>query len=367
MTKQLIRMENNRIDRALLKETLAEIEKAVGSMRGVDDINPYRRSLEKDFARMFSLGPCLAVNSGTDALQLALLACGIGPKDSVIIPNLTYIATGLVIKFLGAEAILADANRTDLTLDVSLLEKKIKPSTKAIIAVHMFGHPCDMEPLMEFTRKHGLVLIEDACQALGSRHRNRHIGSFGDFAAFSFSYYKPLSSLSGNGGMITGKDPASLKKVDTYLNTWKKGRSLEDLDRKFHKIGLADVASVKVKLRYFDQIVKSKEMAVSWYEEELRGLPDVRTFPDRKGDRSVRENFHIVVRKRNSLYNYLLKKGVDTELPYTPLHETDLFRCDDDFPTATEYAERGLQLPLYSLIKKEEVQHVTDCIKKFYR
>ena len=359
-------MENNRIDRALLKESLAEIEKAVTAMTGVDDINPYRKSFEKDFARMFGTGSALAVNSGTDALQLALKACGVGPGDSVIIPDLTYIATGLAVKFVGAETILVDVNEDDLTLNVDLLEKKIRPNTKAVIAVHMFGHPCDMARLTRTAKKHKLFLIEDACQSLGSRCKGRFVGTFGDFAAFSFSYYKLLSSLVGNGGMIVASNKLLLERVEAYLNVWKKDLRLKDLDRKFPRMTLSDVASVKVKLKYFDQIVRSRKAAAQTYEDELAGLKYVRSFPDHRADASVRENFHILADDRDVLLKYLIKKGIDTEMPYTPLHDTDLFRCGEKFPISGNYAQKGLHLPLYSLMKKEETSYVTDCIKDFY-
>ena len=359
-------MENNRIDRALLKETLAEIERAVTSMTGVDDINPYRRSFEKDFARMFTVGAALAVNSGTDALQLALKACGVGPGDSVVVPDLTYIATGIVVKFVGAETILADVNEDDLTLNADLMEKKIRPNTKAIIAVHMFGHPCDMDRLTKTAKKHNLFLIEDACQALGSRYKGRYVGALGDFAAFSFSYYKPLSSLAGNGGMIAGSNKSLFEKIGFYLNVWKKDLQLKDLDRKFHRMTLPDVASVKVKLKYFGQIVRSKEAAAWTYEDELASLKNVRSFPDHRTDVSVRENFHILAENRDTLLKYLIRMGVDAEAPYTPLHDTDLFRCGEKFPVTENYAKKGLHLPLYSLMKKEEVLYVTDCIRNFY-
>ncbi len=359
-------MENNRIDRMLLKETLAEIERTAARTLGVNDINPYRKAFEKEFCRMFGFDLGLAVNSGTDALQLALLACGIGPGDNVIIPDLTYIATGLVVKFVGAETTLADVEKGSLTIDPALIEKKISSSTKAIIAVHMFGHPCNMEELAKISKKYKLYLIEDACQALGSSFKGKYTGSFSDLCAFSFSYYKPLSSLMGNGGMVVGSEKILLNRIDNCLNTWRIDPVLDKLDRKFHRMSLTDIASVKIKLKYFKQIVKSKEISTRAYEDGLAGCKYICIFPDHKTDRSVRENFHIFAENRDGLLKYLLKKGIDAEAPYAPLHATELFKSKDKFPITEEYAKKGLHLPLYSLMKTEEVNFVVNCIRDFY-
>ena len=361
-------MENNRIDKVMLKEYLREIELAVIGMSGIDEVNGYRKALEKAFSKFVGSKYALAVNSGTDALQLALLALGIGKGDSVVLPDLTYISTGLVVKFVGAEPIFVDVKKDDLTIDETLIEKKLRPNTKAIIAVHMFGHPCRMERLKSIAEKHKLFLIEDACQALGSVYHNRKVGTFSDFAAFSFSYYKPLSSLAGNGGMVVFQKEDYFKKIDPYLNFWKTDKRLSQLNHKFHRMSLVDLATVKVKLKFIQQIIRSRDLSRKTYEENLSSLQKIRFFKNGKGAFSVRENYHILASKRDRLLDFLKKRGIDAEYPYPPLHSLSLFKPgDNEFPVTNDYYKRGLHLPLYSFMKKEETLKVVESIKRFYQ
>jgi len=365
----MIRLENNRIDKILVKEYLKEIEFVVKNIEGLDDINSYRKEFEAGFARFLGAKYALAVNSGTDALQLALLALGIGKGDAVIIPDLTYISTALVVKYVLAEPILVDVKKEDLTIDEAKIEKAITPNTKAIIAVHMFGHPCNMGKLRVVAQKHNLYLIEDSCQALGSAYKDKYVGTFSDISAFSFSYYKPLSSLAGNGGMLVFNNNAYKDRIEKFINLWKTDISLLEADRKFNKISLTDIATVKIKLKYINQIIESRNNAKKLYEENLLHLRYIEVFKDTKGFFSVRENYHILAKDRDKLHAFLKKKGIDAELPYPPMHTLKLFRKQNntDFKITEDYYNRGLHLPLYSFIKKEEMLEVVEAIREFYQ
>jgi len=367
----MIRIENNRIDKILIDEYLKEIEKAVKNMRGLDDVNSYRKSFEREFAAFIGSKYALAVNSGTDALQLALLSTGIGEGDSVIIPDLTYISTALVVKYTGAEIVLVDVKEEDLTIDEDIIEDKIRPNTKAIIAVHMFGRACNMKKLKKIALKHRLYLIEDACQALGSRYHNGNVGIFGDVSAFSFSYYKPISSLSGNGGMVVFDNPEYNERIDAYLNLWKGGKNLLNSGNKFNKISLTDISTVKVKFKYRDQIINSRNSLKKLYEEYLSGLKDIRIFKDSQNVFSVRENFHILAKDRDRLYKFLKRNNIESEYPYPPIHSLELSGKNKEKPGSCKITENyyrsGLHLPLFSFMKEAEVMQVAEAIRRFYK
>lgn len=365
----MIRLENNRVDKVLLGEYLREIERIVKNIGGLDDISGYRKEFEKEFAYNIGTKYALAVNSGTDALQLALLALGVGKTDSVILPDLTYISTGLVVKYVAAQPIFVDVKKEDLTIDENKIESKIKENTKAIIAVHMFGRPCNMNKIVKIAQKYKLFLIEDACQALGSRYREKSVGLFGDIAAFSFSYYKPLSSLGGNGGILVFNKNEYNDKIYRYLNLWKKDIKLLDLERKFNKISLIDIATAKIKLKYINQIKNSREESKKCYEDSLSSVKYINIFKDPKEVFSVRENYHILAKDRDKLHAFLRKGNIESELPYPPLHSLGIFgknNCESGFKITEEYFSNGLHLPLYSFMKKEEIIEVTKAIKDFY-
>lgn len=369
--KKIVRLENNRIDKAFLKEYFKEIESLVKEMEGLNDFNSYRKKFEREFIEITGVKNALAVNSGTDALQLALLSLGIGRGDEVIIPDLTYISTALVVKYTGADLILADVRKDDLTIDEQEIEKNITSNTKAIIAVHMFGNPANMEKIRKIAQDKKIYLIEDACQALGSKYFGKFAGTFGDMAAFSFSYYKPLSSLAGNGGILAFKRENYADKISNYLNLWKAGRDLANIDRKFNKISLTDIATTRVKLKYIELIIKSREKIKKIYDSELSKIEEVRTFRDKNGIFSVRENYPILAKERNKLYKYLLDKQIESDLPYPPIHSLGIF-CDasrkyGNFINTEEYKKNALHLPLFSLMKEEECCIVVDGIKKFYK
>ena len=364
----MVRMENNRVDKVLLKEYFKELDLAVKGMNGLTDINSYRKEFEKEFASNLGLPYAIAVNSGTDALHLILLALGIGKGDSVIIPDLTYISTALVAHYVGAELILADVKNTDLTLDESRVAPLIKKNTKAIIAVDMFGNPCEMAALRRIAERNRLFLIEDACQAFGSRYRGKSVGAIADASAFSFSFYKPLSSLAGNGGAIVYHDQKMLAAVNKFLDLWKVDNSISVAGRKFNRISLTDLATVRVKLRFSRQIIEHRDKIKKLYEERLSGTKGVRLFNDRPGFFSVRENFPLLVEKRDLLYSFLKKRGIDTDLPYPPLHGVDFLAGEGkkaNFTVTREYFNSGIQLPLFSFMKDKECIIVVDAVKDF--
>jgi len=248
------------------------------------------------------------------------------------------------------------------------VESLIRKNTRAIIAVDMFGNPCEMAALRRIADRHRLFLVEDACQAFGSRYRGKSVGAMADAAAFSFSFYKPLSSLAGNGGAILYRDQGILASVNKFLDLWKTDIALSTAGRKFNKISLTDLATVRVKLRFSRQIIEHRGKIKKLYEEQFLGARGVKVFNDRPDCCSVRENFPLLVEKRDLLYSFLKKRGIDADLPYPPLHSLKLFAGkgkDADFPVTSEYFSSGIHLPLFSFMKEEECILVADAVKEF--
>jgi UDP-2-acetamido-2-deoxy-ribo-hexuluronate aminotransferase len=366
----MIRLENNRADKLFLKEYVKEIGHIVVSMDGLDDVRVFRHDLEKEFARLTESKFAIAVNSGTDALQLSLLALGIGKGDSVIVPDVTYISSALAVAYVGAEPIFIDIKKDDLTINENHIKAHIRPNTKAVIMVHMFGQPCAVKKIKKICKENNLFLIEDACQSFGSTYNGRPVGSFGDMAAFSFSYYKPLSSLGGNGGMVVFQDKNYFDRINKYLDLWKQSIALCSLDRKFNKISLTDIATVKVKLKYKTQILAARSKIKRLYEKELASLKNISILRDAANGESVRENFPIMVEDRDRLHKFLLKKQIKTEMPYEPMHSLGLFKNNaclkEDFPAARFYHAKALHLPLFSFMNEKECFLIIASIKDFF-
>lgn len=235
----ITRYDDMRIDRLLIKEYQKQLKNDLKTISGLNDIDLLLKGFESTFAEYIGSRYSFAVNSGTDALQLSLSVLGIKKGDTVIIPDITYPAVPLSIIYAGAEPIIVDVRKDDLQIDEKQLGKRIKKNTKAIIAVHMFARPCGIEAILDFARRKGLRVIEDCCQAESSEFKGRKLGSFGDISCFSFSYYKPLSSCGGGGGMVCFNDK-SLKKVADYTKIWDDQDVLLEAGKRFSRMNLLE-------------------------------------------------------------------------------------------------------------------------------
>lgn len=361
-----VRYDDMRIDRLLIKDYQRQMEADVKGIKGLNDIDFLLADFEKKFATYIGVQHALAVNSGTDALQLSLMALGVGSGDSVIVPNITYPAVPLSVIYAGAEPIFIDASEDDLEINVKKIEKNIRKDTKAIIAAHMFGRACKMEQISKIAKKHSLYVIEDVCQAESSEYKNKKLGSFGDLSCFSFSYYKPLSSCGGGGGMVCFNDKKHLKIVD-YTRMWKDSSELLDAGKRFAKMYLMDLMSLKVKFRYLKDIIKSRLKIKEIYEEGLDGVDGIEIIRDSKNTFSVPQNFLIFCADRDGLGRHLITKNIYWQGPYVPLHLKDIFKRFSSglYPVSERYNMQAIQLPLYSFMKKDEAEMIVDTIREY--
>ena len=363
-----IRYESMRIDKGLIKEYQKQLEIDLKQISGNNDIDLLLKDFANSFAHYIGTKYALAVNSGTDALQLALLGIGIKEGNSVLLPNVTYPAVILSVMYTGATPILVDVNEDDLQVNETLLENKIRKDTKAIIMAHMFSRAGDIDAIIKIAKKHHLYLIEDCCQAESSEFKGKKVGSFGDISCFSFSYYKPLSSCGGGGGMVCFNDE-KYQKIADYTRVWKDDQVLLKAGQRFASMNFLDLVAVKVKFKYLGKIIKSRLRAKKLYEDKLSGQKGIEIFKDNKNNLSVPQNFMIFSKTRDELGKYLQEKGIVWQRPYTPLHLMDIFSqfAKGDFPVSQKYYQKAIQLPLFSFMKEEEVIYVAKAIKDFFK
>lgn len=323
-------------------------------------------SFEKEFASYCETRHCIALNSGTSALHLALLAAGVGPGDEVITTPNTFIATAEAIAYAGAKVVFADIDPCTANLDPLLAEAAVTSRTKAILPVHLYGRAADMDAFEKIADAHNLALIEDAAQAHGARFRGRRIGAFGVCAAFSFYPSKNLGAY-GEAGAITTND-------DRVAQYCRAARSHGEIRRYFHDfIGYNyrmegfQGAVLRVKLRHLDDWSARRKAIARRYRENLSGI--ALTLPqDDPRDECAYHLFVIYVENRDSLQAELKNAGIGTAVHYPlPLHLqkalAHLGYKRGDFPHAEHACERALALPLFPELTEEQVDYVCDSLR----
>ncbi len=362
----MIRYESILIEQALAGEYASKLGAYVQQMGGLNDIKPLVREFERDFAAYIGVKYAVAVNSGSDALVMILRAAGVHHGDEVILPDLTYHAVALAAVYCGATPVFVDARAEDLLLDVERVQRAMTRKTKVVIAAHMFGRACDMEALKRLCRKKGIVLVEDVCQAESSTLNGRMLGSFGDFAAFSFSYYKPLSSCGGGGGMVVFND-GKYRRISGWMEDWRDDASLLRLGQRFAPLSFMDLVALRVKFTHLKKIIASRKRIKSLYEKGIAQIPALEMFKDRPGVDSVPQNFVVCCGQRDALLDFLAANGVVAQKPYTPLHVMGAFRASDrKFPVSEDYYRRALHLPLYSFMSEDKGRVVLELCRRFF-
>lgn len=363
-----IRYESVLVEQALVKEYAAEMEKVLRALGGLNDIKALVREFEKDFAAYIGVRDAVAVNSGSDALKMTLLLAGVGPHDEVIVPDLTYQAVALAVVYCGATPVPVDARRDDLQMDPHAVRAAITKKTKAVIGAHMFGRPCDVKQLGQICRENNILFIEDVCQAESSRYNGKMLGSFGDMAVFSFSYYKPLSSCGGGGGMVVSNKKGS-DQIRNWMNNWQGDQALLHLGQRFAPMSLLDLIALRVKLKHISEIIASRRAIMAFYEKECESINELTFFKDDPLSESVPQNFVVCCKERDKLMDFLERNEVIAQRPYSPLHRTKVLTKDKKtkFPVSDWYSASALHLPLYSFMSHSKAGTVVDRCRVFFR
>jgi dTDP-4-amino-4,6-dideoxygalactose transaminase len=324
-------------------------------------------SFEKNFANYCGVKRAVSVSSGTTALHLALLACGIKAGDEVItVPN-TFIATVEAISHVNAIPVFADVKNDSLNIDPQKIEEKISSKTKAIIPVHLYGQPAEMDEINEIAQKHDLKVIEDACQAHGSIYKNKKAGSLGDIACFSFYPAKNLGAF-GEGGIIVSNNEELIEQVELLRAHGEKPKNFHSVVGFNYRLSSIQAAILNIKLKYLDEWNNSRRKAAKQYIDLLQDLnvSIVKELP------FVKSNYHLFVirvNNRDKVKAFLESKGIGCGLHYpTPIHLQKAFEylnySENSFPIAEKAAKEILSLPMFALIKEEEVIEVVESLKE---
>ena len=320
---------------------------------------------EQEFAAYSGAAECIALNSGTSALHLALLAAGVGTGDDVITVPLTFVASVAAILYAGARPVLVDIDPRSFTMDPAAIEAAITPRTKAILPVHLYGHPVDIDPILQVARRHGLVVIEDAAQAHGAKYKERPIGNLGDIACFSFYPTKNLGAY-GEGGAVTTSN-AECARTIRMLRDWGQDRKYHHLLRGFnYRMEGLQGAILRVKLRHLDLWTELRRAAASKYNRLLAdcGVELPREMP---WARHVYHLYTLRTKDRDALQAALQMEGIQTAVHYAlPVHlqpaYADLGYAPGAFPQSEKAAEEVLSLPLYPEITDTQIQKVAQAL-----
>lgn len=326
-------------------------------------------SFERAFAEYVGVEYATSVCNGTAGLHLALLALGIGPGDEVIVPSFTYVASVNAIRYTGATPIFVNSERTTWQMDTEDVQRKISPSTRCILAVHLYGHACHMERLCDIARSKGLFIVEDCAEAFGTKFRGKYVGTFGDVSVFSFFGNKTITT--GEGGMVVCKNRDLLDSVYKLKNQGlaKPGDYWHDVIGYNYRMTNIEAAIGLAQMERADEILAAKRELATWYHAELRKL----NLECHEGNADVLHSFWMnsfLVRDqkdRDPLRLHLSLAGIETRPAFPLVHAMPMYNCDLDFPVARELSTKGINLPSWPGLTREQVEYICSAISAFYK
>ena len=347
-----------------------EIDEAVLAVLGTSAyvLGPEVETFEKNFAAAHDAKHGIAVNTGTSALHVALLAAGIGAGDEVITVSMTFTATVAAISYTGATPVFVDVDPESFTMDPAQIEAKITPRTKAIMPVHLYGQAADMDPIMEIANRHGLIVLEDSAQAHLARYKDRPVGGIGHFAGFSFYPGKNLGAY-GEGGLTTTNDDEMAHKM-RLLRDWGQAKKYhhEFLAYNYRMDGIQG-AILRVKLQYLDEWTERRRSRAKLYQSLLADAP-VRVAQELPDRRHVYHIFSVFHPERDRLATHLNGQGIQTGIHYpNPVHLQKAYAGlgykAGDFPVTERTANEQLSLPMYPEMSDEDVHRVAEAVRAF--
>lgn len=329
--------------------------------------------LEKDLQQYVGSAHAVGVASGTDAILLALIACGVGPGDEVVTVPYTFFATAGSISRLGAKPVFVDIEPADFNIDPARIEAAITSRTKAVMPVHLFGQCAVMEPVLQTAATRHLPVIEDAAQAIGAARHGRSAGAIGQTGCFSFFPSKNLGGF-GDGGMVTTNDPAVAERIRMLRVHGSREKYLHEIVGVNSRLDALQAAVLRVKLTHLEEWTKGRQRNAARYETLFKdaGLLDRITLPTvTAGNRHVYNQFVIRAPQRDQLKAFLKEKGVGTEVYYPmPLHLQPCYRNlgyrEGAFPQSERAAKETLALPIFAELTADQQAYVVETIKKFY-
>ncbi len=333
---------------------------------------PVVGEFERAFSEYLGVPYTVAVSNGTVALYLALKALGVGDGDEVIVPDFTFIATASMVVAAGAKPVFADIDLRTYTIDPEDVKKKISERTKAIIVVHLYGHPANMEELIDITREYNIYLIEDCAQSHGAEFKGAKTGTFGDVATFSFYATKNLTM--GEGGAVVTKNKEIAEKVMLLRNHGQVSRYYHTIIGWNFRLTSIQAALGLQQLRKLDKMNSRRREIANTYLEKLQDIADIVLPAEMPWAKHVYHQFTIWVKKsglRSKLIEYLKSKGIQTAVHYPrPLHLqpalSEFSHKSDLCPNSTEASKHVLSLPMHPGLTDEEIHYVAKTVREFF-
>jgi len=353
----------------------AEVKAAVARVldSGVFILGPENKGFDAEFARAIGVKHSLGVDSGTSALELALEAVGVGPGDEVILPSFTFIATATAVSVLGAKPVFAEIDPVTMTLDSQSVLGALSKKTKAVIAVHIFGQPCDLDPLLSLAKSRGIAVIEDCAQSHLATYKGKVTGSIGDLGAFSFYPSKNLGAA-GDAGAVTTNDDKLNDTVNILRNCGRSAAAGYNHVRIGHNCRLDEIqaAILRVKLLRLEAWTAARRRVAAIYDEGLSGLP-ITTPP--LGSESSKPVFHLyTIRtpRRDALAEDLRRHGIGTGVYYpTPVHLQPAYASlgvkAGSLPVTEAASREALSLPMYAELSATDAARVVETIRRFFK
>lgn len=324
---------------------------------------------EKEFSNFTGAEYCTSVFNGTVALHLGLLALGIGPGDEVIVPTLTYVASVNTIVQAGAVPVFVDSLKDSLQIDCDDVVAKITDKTKAVMAVHLYGLPCDMDKLTKICKNYNLKLVEDCAEAFGTLYKGKHVGTFGDVGTFSFFGNKTITT--GEGGMVTAREASVIAKA-AHLKNQGVSRTIEyhhDVLGYNYRLTNIGAAIGLAQLEKADEILEKKRQLAKWYKEYLTGLP--LSFHDELPNTKHSYWMCTIIvnesKDRNLLRDHLKAVGVETRPLFPTCNKFPHLYTDQVFYMAEDLSSKGINLPSFPALTCEEVKFICKEIKNYFK
>lgn len=329
----------------------------------------YVNKFEKAFAEYINVSFATGVSNGTVAIHLSLVALGIKEGDEVIVPTFTYIASANPIAQVGAIPVFADSLMDTWQVDPNDIRKKITPKTKAIIVVHLYGHPCNMDEIVTIAKEHDLFIIEDCAEAIGSKYKNAHVGTFGDVATFSFFGNKTITT--GEGGMVVTNDATIFDRLVHF-----KGQGLAKFREYWHDVIAFNYRMTNIQaaiglaqLEQVDIFLEKKKKIAELYQINLKNLP----LSFHQQGKDVSHSYwmcSILVaheHDRDELRNFLKNQSIETRPTFYPVHTMPMYANQfSSHRVAQEIAGRGINLPSYPALTEEDIKYISSKIHEFY-
>ncbi len=357
--------------KAQYKSIKPEIQKAINKVLDSNQfiLGENVKKFEQEFAKFIRVKYAIGVGNGTDALYLALRACGISKNDEVILPVNTFIATAEAITLNRAKPVFVDIDTKTYNIDLQKMEKAITKKTKAIIPVHLYGQPADMSPILKIAKKHKLWIIEDCAQAHGAKYKNEIVGSIGDIGCFSFFPGKNLGAY-GDAGIITTNNKILAQKIYILRNHGRSEKYKHKIEGINSRLDEIQAAILRVKLKYLKKWNKARQKNAKIYDKFFKNINDITTPQIIKNRKSVYYFYIVRLKNRKKIQEKLKEKGVSTGIHYPiPLHLQPAYKYlgykKGNFLKAEKISNEILSLPMYPELTKKQIKFIIDIIKKY--